>query len=325
MDKQPKLLESARQRLRLLHKSFHTERQYCSWISAYITYCNRDEPDKSKWRHPKDCGAAEVEAFLTHLAIDKEVAASTQNQAFSALTFFYRDIIEQPLENVKAVRAKQPTTMPAVFSREEAVAVINEIENDTMQTMAKLLYGSGLRLMECVRLRIKDVDFQRDQILVRNGKGHKDRYTILVENVVEPLRRQIAYAQALHAKDVAQGYGHVYLPYALAHKWPNASTDPRWYWVFPSRNLSTDPRSGRKQRHHLSPSALQNAVRNAIRAVGIPKHALCHTFRHSFATHLLESGQFQLQEVQALLGHKNIQVTQRYLHVMKKKANPLNW
>jgi integron integrase len=325
MDKQPKILELARQRLRVLHKSFHTERQYLTWISKYIAYCNRGEPDKANWRHPKDCGAAEVEAFLTHLAVDNEVAASTQNQAFSALTFFYRDVLGQPFEHVNAVRAKQPTTMPAVFSRDEAVAVIQQIEDDTMQTMAKLLYGSGLRLMECVRLRIKDVDFHREQILVRDGKGHKDRYTILVNNVVEPLRRQIAYAQALHAKDVAQGYGHVYLPYALAKKYPNARTDPRWYWVFPSKNLSIDPRSDRKQRHHVSPSALQKAVRKAIRAVGIPKHALCHTFRHSFATHLLESGQFQLQEVQELLGHKNIQITQRYLHVMKKKANPLGW
>lgn len=325
MDKPPKLLELARQRLRVLHKSFHTERQYCAWISAYITYCNRDEPDKANWRHPKDCGAADVEAFLTHLAIDNEVAASTQNQAFSALTFFYRDVLDQPFEQVKAIRARQPTTMPAVFSREEALAVIRQIDNDTLQTMAKLLYGSGLRLMECVRLRIKDVDFQREQLIVRDGKGQKDRYTILVDNVIAPLRRQIAYAQALHDKDVSQGYGHVHLPYALAQKYPNASADPRWYWVFPSRNLSVDPRSGQKQRHHISPSALQKAVRQAIQAVGIPKHALCHTFRHSFATHLLESGQFQLQEVQELLGHKNIQITQRYLHVMKKKANPLRW
>ncbi len=325
MDKQPKLLDAARQRLRVLHKSFQTERQYLSWMSDYITYCNRDEPDKVKWRHPKDCGAADVEAYLTYLAMEREVAASTQNQAFSALMFLYREVIDQPLDNIKAVRAKQPATMPAVFSREEAVAVIHEIHQDSMQTMAKLLYGSGLRLMECVRLRVKDVDFQREQILVRDGKGHKDRYTILVENVIVPLRRQIDYALALHTQDLAQGYGHVYLPYALAHKYQNASTDPRWYWVFPSKNLSIDPRSGRKQRHHLSPSALQNAVRNAIRAVGVPKHALCHTFRHSFATHLLESGKFQLQEVQALLGHKNIQTTQRYLHVMQKKANPLNW
>jgi integron integrase len=325
MDKQPKVLELARQRLRVLHKSYSTERQYITWITKYIAYCNRDEPDKARWQHPKDCGAAEVEAFLTHLAIDKEIAASTQNQAFSALTFFYRDVLGQPFENVQAVRAKPPTTMPPVFSRDEAVAVIRHIEDDTKQTMAKLLYGSGLRLMECIRLRIKDVDFHREQILVRDAKGHKDRYTILVDNVVEPLRRQIEYARALHAKDVAQGYGHVYLPYALAKKYANASTDPRWYWVFPSGKLSIDPRSGRKQRHHINPSTLQKAVRKAIHAVGIQKHALCHTFRHSFATHLLESGQFQLQEVQELLGHKNIQITQRYLHVMKKKPNPLGW
>jgi len=194
-----------------------------------------------------------------------------------------------------------------------------------MQTMAKLLYGSGLRLMECVRLRIKDVDFQRKQILVRNGKGQKDRYTILIDNVIEPLQRQIAYAAALHDKDLAQGYGSVHLPYALVEKYPNAATDLRWYWVFPSRNLSIDPRSGIKQRHHIHPNSLQKYVREAIRKAGIRKHALCHTFRHSFATHLLESGKFQLHEVQEMLGHKDIKTTQVYLHVLQKKANPLNW
>ena len=325
MNNKPKLLEQARNRLRLLHKSYHTERQYLAWMTAYIAFCNRHEPDKTTWRHPKDCGRHDVEAFLTHLAVDKHVAASTQNQALSALIFLYRDVLDQPLEQVNAVRAKKPVTMPAVFSRQEAVAVIEQIDNDMMQTMTKLLYGSGLRLMECIRLRIKDVDFQRKQLLVRDGKGRKDRYTILLDNVIAPLHRQIAYATALHEQDLAQGYGTVYLPYALAEKYPHAATDVRWFWVFPSRNLSVDPRSGVKQRHHLSPTALQNAVRKAIRKAGVPKHALCHTFRHSFATHLLESGKFQLQEVQELLGHKDIQVTQRYLHVMQKKENPLNW
>jgi integron integrase len=325
MNSKPKLLEQARNRLRLLHKSFHTERQYLSWISSYIAFCNRHEPNKARWRHPKDCGRHEVEAFLTQLAVEKHVAASTQNQALSALVFLYRDVLNQPLEQVNAVRAKKPVTMPTVFSREEAVAVIEHMENDTMQTMTKLLYGSGLRLMECVRLRIKDVDFQRKQLLVRDGKGRKDRYTLLLENVIIPLQRQIAYATALHEQDIAQGYGRVYLPYALAEKYHDAATDLRWFWVFPSRNLSVDPRSGVKQRHHISPSTLQKAVRTAIRKAGVSKHALCHTFRHSFATHLLESGKFQLQEVQELLGHKDIQVTQRYLHVMQKKENPLNW
>jgi site-specific recombinase XerD len=194
-----------------------------------------------------------------------------------------------------------------------------------MQTMAKLLYGSGLRLMECLRLRIKDVDFHRKQLVVRNGKGQKDRYTILLDNAIAPLQRQIEYAMALHDKDLAQGYGSVHVPYALAEKYPNAATDGRWYWVFPSRNLSIDPRSGIKRRHHLSPTALERAVSSAIRKAGVSKQALCHTFRHSFATHLLESGKFQLQEVQELLGHKNIQTTQRYLHVMQEKDNPLNW
>jgi integron integrase len=325
MNEKPKLLEQARNRLRVLHKSYRTERQYLAWMTAYIAFCNRHEPDKARWRHPKDCGRPDVEAFLTHLAVDKQVAASTQNQALSALVFLYRDVLDAPLEHVNAVRAKKPVTMPAVFSREEAIAVIAHIDNDMMQTMTKLLYGSGLRLMECLRLRIKDVDFQRKQLLVRDGKGQKDRYTILLDNVIVPLQRQIAFATALHEQDCAQGYGRVYLPHALAEKYPHASTDVRWFWVFPSRNLSLDPRSGMKQRHHLSPTALQNAVRTAIHKAGVPKQALCHTFRHSFATHLLESGKFQLQEVQELLGHKDIQVTQRYLHVMQKKENPLNW
>ncbi len=325
MDLKPKLLDQVRDRLRLQHKSYHTERQYLIWIAKYVAFCNRHEPDKSQWRHPKHCGRQEVEAFLTYLAVEKRVAASTQNQAFSALMYLYREILNQPLEHVNAIRAKRPETMPAVFSREEAIAVIEHIENDTMQTMTKLLYGSGLRLMECIRLRIKDVDFQRTQLVVRNGKGQKDRYTILMDNVIEPLQRQIVYAISLHEKDLAQGYGSVHMPYALAEKYSNASTEVCWYWVFPSRVLSVDPRSGIKQRHHLSPSALQKAVKAAIRKVGIPKHALCHTLRHSFATHLLESGKFQLHEVQELLGHKNIETTRRYLHVMQKKENPLNW
>ncbi len=325
MNSKPKLLEQARNRLRMLHKSYHTERQYLAWITAYIAFCNRHEPNKATWRHPKDCGRHDVEAFLTHLAVRKHVAASTQNQALSALVFLYREVLDRPLDHVNAVRAKKPVTMPAVFSRQEAMAVIEQIDNDAMQTMAKLLYGSGLRLMECLRLRIKDVDFQRKQLLVRDGKGRKDRYTILLDNVITPLQRQIVYATALHERDIAQGDGSVYLSYALAEKYPHAATDVRWFWVFPSKNLSVDPRSGVKQRHHLSPTALQNAVRKAIRKAEVPKHALCHTFRHSFATHLLESGKFQLQEVQELLGHKDIKVTQRYLHVMQKKENPLNW
>lgn len=175
MDQKPKLLELARHRLRLLHKSYHTERQYLAWISSYVAFCNRHEPNKGNWRHPNDCGRHEVETFLTYLAVEKHVAASTQNQALSALIFLYREVLGQPLEHVHAVRAKKPVTMPAVFSRQEAVAVIDQIDNDTMQTMAKLLYGSGLRLMECIRLRIKDVDFQRKQLVVRDGKGQKDR------------------------------------------------------------------------------------------------------------------------------------------------------
>ncbi|MCP4403623.1 MAG: integron integrase [bacterium] len=290
-----------------------------------MTFYNRHEPDTSTWRHPKECGRHEIEAFLTHLAVDRHVAASTQNQALSALVFLYREILDQPFEQVNAVRAKQPTLMPAVFSREEAVTVIELIDHDTMQTMTKLLYGSGLRLMECTRLRIKDVDFLRKQLPIGDGKGNKDRYTILLDNVIEPLQRQMTYAMSLHEKDLAQGSGSVYLPYALSEKYPHAAKDLRWYWVFPSRKLSVDPRSGIKQRRHVHPNTLQKAVREAIRKAGITKHALCHTFRHSFATHLLESGKFQLHEVQELLGHKDIKVTQRYLHIMQKKENPLNW
>ncbi|GAK57758.1 integron integrase [Candidatus Vecturithrix granuli] len=202
MDVKPKLFEQVRDRLRVLHRSYHTERQYLIWIRAYIVFCNQHEPDKAKWRHPKDCGRHELEAFLTHLAVDQHVSASTQNQALCALVFLYREVLQQPFDHLNAIRAKKPVTMPAVFSREEAVAVIELIDTDMMQTMAKLLYGSGLRLMECVRLRIKDVDFQRKQLLVRNGKGSKDRYTILLDNAIEPLQRQIAYSTALHEQDI---------------------------------------------------------------------------------------------------------------------------
>ena len=282
MQKNPKLLDLVRNRLRLLHKSIHTERQYIAWMTKYIAFCNRHEPDKARWRHPKEFGGHDVEAFLTHFAVEKHVAASTQNQALCALVFLYREVLGQPFDRVNAVRAKRPALMPVVFSRDEAIAVIEHLEDDAMQTMAKLLYGSGLRLMECVRLRIKAVDFQRKQILVRDGKGNKDRYTILLDNVIEPLQRQIAYAAALHDKDLARGSGSVHLPYALAEKYPHAATDLGWYWVFPSRNLSVDPRAGIKQRHHTHPTVLQKAVKDAIRKAGINKHASCHSFRQMY-------------------------------------------
>ncbi|CAN2042658.1 Integrase/recombinase [Candidatus Magnetomoraceae bacterium gMMP-15] len=325
MNKKMKLLDLVSHRLKLLHKSIHTERQYISWIKKYMAFCNQYEKDKANWRHPKDCGHNEIEAFLTHLAVDKHVAASTQNQALSALVFLYKKVLDSPFENVNAVRSKRPTCLPVIFSRTEAIEIIKKIENDTMQIMAKLLYGSGLRLMECIRLRVKDVDFQRKQIFVRDAKGKKDRCTIMMDNVINTLNRQIAYAEALHNKDLAQGCGSVCLPDALSEKYPNAATDFAWYWVFPAGKLSTDPRSGLRRRHHIHPSSLQKVVKKAIKNASITKNASCHTFRHSFATHLLESGKFHLHEVQELLGHKHIKTTQIYLHILQKNENPLNW
>jgi integron integrase len=295
--------------LRLKHYSIRTEEAYVDWCRRYILFHNK--------RHPQEMGRAEVEAFLTHLAVHENVAASTQNQALCALQFLYREVLRQELEGPLApIRAKKPGRLPTVLTKEEARRVIG-LMSDTPQLMAKLLYGSGLRLMECVRLRVKDIDFSQHQVIVRDGKGMKDRVTMLPDALVPFLQEHLQRVKLLHESDLAQGYGNVYLPYALERKYPNASKEWIWQYVFPSDRLSIDPRSGLTRRHHLDENTLQKAVRNAALKARLDKHVTCHTFRHSFATHLLESG-YDIRTVQELLGHKDVSTTMIYTHVLNR-------
>jgi integron integrase len=305
----PKLLDQVQGVLRVKHYSIRTERVYLDWIKRYILFHHKT--------HPAQMGAAEVEAFLTHLAVAGKVAASTQNQAKSALLFLYREVlaIELPwLDNV--TQAKMPQRLPVVLTVSEVKSVLNRLDG-TLGLMAGLLYGGGFRLMECVRLRVKDVDFAMRQVTVREGKGFKDRVTMLPESAIAPLQAHLARVRALHDEDVAGGYGAVYLPYALEKKYPNAAKEWGWQYVFPSRNLSVDPRSGVTRRHHLDEKSLQRAVKRAALQAGIAKPATPHTLRHSFATHLLQSG-YDIRTVQELLGHKDVQTTMIYTHVLNR-------
>lgn len=309
MDDQPRLLDVVRERIRLKRYSIRTEHAYTHWIRRFILFHGK--------RHPREMGAPEVEAFLSDLAVQRNVAASTQNQALAAILFLYRDVlgIELPwLQDV--VRAKRPARLPVVLTRREVEAVLARLDGRDW-LMASLLYGAGLRLMECVRLRVKDIDFAMRQIVVRDGKGAKDRVTMLPEKLLSPLQLQLKKAKALHDADLAAGFGEVHLPYALAQKYPNASREWGWQYVFPASRRSIDPRSGVERRHHLDPKTLQRSVRNAVRAAGLAKPASCHTFRHSFATHLLEAG-YDIRTVQELLGHADVKTTMIYTHVLNR-------
>jgi integron integrase len=303
----PKLLDQVRNRLRVMHRAIGTEKQYVSWIRRYIIFHDK--------RHPREMGKKEIEQFLTHLAVNGNVAASTQNQALAALLFLYKEVLELPVELVEnVVRAKKPKRLPAVFSASEATAVLGQLEG-TPRLMASLLYGSGLRLQECLRMRVKDLDFARCEITVRNGKGAIDRVTILSRRLIEPLRAHLENVRQRHQAAMDAGYGGVYLPDALERKYPNAWTQWAWQYVFPADRPSRDPRSGKRRRHHLGEGMLQSAVRQAIDRVGVDRHASCHTFRHSFATHLLMAGT-DIRTVQELLGHKDVRTTQVYTHVI---------
>lgn len=315
MKDQPRLLDQVRSVIRVKHYSIRTEKSYISWIKQFIRF--------NHLTHPKNMGAKEVQAFLSYLAVTRNVAASTQNQALCAILFLYRDVLKIELEYMdELIRAKRPTKIPVVFTRDEAKAVINHLDG-TFQLMTQLLYGSGLRLMECVRLRVKDIEFNYKQIYVRDGKGAKDRITVLPEFLVTPLTLHLQNIYSLHETYLKKGCGSVYLPFALAKKYPNAATEWAWQYVFPASTLSVDPRSGVKQRHHINEKRLQRAVKNAIRKAEIYKQASCHTFRHSFATHLLESG-YDIRTVQELLGHKDIRTTQIYTHVLNKPGIAVN-
>ena len=305
----PKFLDEVRRALRLRHYSIRTEQTYLDWIRQFILFHGK--------RHPHEMGEVEVSAFLTHLAADRHVAASTQNQALSALLFLYQQFLQRKLgflDNVE--RASRPVKLPVVLTKAEAQAVIGQLSG-SYRLMANLLYGSGLRLMECLRLRIKDVDFGYGQIAVRDGKGGKDRVTMLPESLHEPLKRHLAKVKALHEEDLAEGFGTVFLPNALERKYPNAHRDWVWQYVFPAAKRSLDPRSQRAQRHHVNEKSLQLAVQKAVRLAAIAKAATCHSFRHSFATHLLEAG-YDIRTVQELLGHKDVSTTMIYTHVLNR-------
>lgn len=307
--RKPKLLEQVRDAIRVRHYSIRTEQAYLDWIKRFILFHDK--------RHPREMSETEVTQFLTHLARDGNVAASTQNQALSALLFLYKEVLKQEIGWLgKVERAKRPPKLPVVLSSSEVRRVCGHLHG-LERLMASLLYGSGLRLMECVRLRVKDVDFAYAQITVRDGKGGKDRVTMLPVNLAESLRRHLAKVKMQHEQDVRDGFGSVHLPFALARKFPNAEREWAWQYVFPSSRLSVDPRTGKRQRHHLSEAILQMALKKAVRASGITKPATCHTLRHSFATHLLENG-YDIRTVQELLGHKDVSTTMIYTHVLNR-------
>ena len=308
----PRLLDEVRRRLRLKHYSLRTEAIYVGWIRRFILANGK--------RHPRDMGAVEVEGFLSALAVRGKVAASTQNQALSALLFLYREVLGVELPWMETmVRAKRSQHVPAVLAREEVQALLAQLEGRPW-LLASLLYGTGMRLMECMRLRVKDVDFARNEITVRDGKGGKDRRTVLPKRLVEPLQREIERAHVLHETDLRAGFGVAHLPHALARKYPRAGREFGWQFVFPSAQRSIDPLDGVERRHHFDEALLSRAMKSACRRAGIVKPVSAHTLRHSFATHLLESG-YDIRTVQELLGHKDVKTTQIYTHVLNRGGN----
>lgn len=305
----PKLLDQLRAEIRVRHYSLRTEQAYVDWVRRFILFHNK--------RHPKDMGAGEVRDFLSHLAVARNVSASTQNQAKSALLFLYRGLlkIELPwLEEV--IAAKTPKRLPVVLTQVETRQLLGAMSG-TMGLMTSLLYGTGMRLMEGLRLRVKDVEFSRREIIVREGKGNKDRVTVLPENLILPLKAHLEKVKTLHERDLAEGFGKVFLPDALAVKYPSAPRAWGWQFVFPSPVRSTDPRSGIERRHHVYETSVQRAVRGAAKLANIHKPVTPHVLRHSFATHLLQAG-YDIRTVQELLGHKDVQTTMIYTHVLNR-------
>lgn len=307
----PRLLDAVRQRLRVRHYSLRTEQAYLGWIRRYILAHGK--------RHPKDMGQREVEAFLSNLAVRGRVSASTQNQALAALLFLYRDVLGQELPWLdKVVRAKKPERLPTVLSAAEVHALLAALDGRSW-LLASLLYGTGMRINEALRLRIKDLDFARREITVREGKGAKDRRTLLPDVLAAPLRRQVEHARALHAADLREGFGRVWLPFALARKYPKADRELGWQYLFPADGRSLDPRDGVERRHHLDDQVMSRALKRAAKRADLAKPVTAHTLRHSFATHLLEAG-YDIRTVQELLGHKDVATTQVYTHVLNRGA-----
>ncbi len=310
MTNSPKLLDQMKNTLRRKHYAYRTEKTYLNWARRYILY--------HKKRHPSEMGIPEIENYLTYLAIERNVAASTQNQALAGILFLYTQVLKIEIDpkEINASRAKTSKKLPVVLSKEETHKIINLMAG-THKLMAQILYGGGLRLMEVARLRTKDIDFANKQIIIRAGKGDKDRITMLPEKITIPLQEHLRLTKEQHKYHLKNGHGSVYLPNALTRKYPNAKHEWKWQWIFPSKILSKDPRSNEIRRHHLSPSSLQRAVRKASKLSGINKRVSPHTFRHSFATHLLEAG-YDIRTLQELLGHKSIQTTMIYTHVLNR-------
>ena len=312
MDAKPRLLDEVRHRLRTLHYSYRTEQQYLGWIRRFILFSGR--------RHPATLGAAEIEAYLSHLATDRNVSASTQNQALSAILFLYQKVLKLELPWLDGItRARRSRYLPTVLTQAEVRAVLAKLDG-RVWLIVSVLYGGGLRISEALRLRVKDLNFEYRQVVVRDGKGGKDRVTILPDRLVAPLQEHLVRVRKLHELAIAKGYGGVDLPDALARKYPNAQFEWGWQYVFPADQPSRDPRTGAWRRHHLYDDTVQRHVKTAARAAGIDRPVSCHTFRHSFATHLLERG-YDIRTVQELLGHADVKTTQIYTHVMRKGAN----
>jgi integron integrase len=305
----PKLLDQMRAVIHTMHYSIRTEDAYVDWARRYILFHDK--------RHPRSMGAAEVGAFLTHLATERNVSASTQNQAKSAILFLYKHVLHVELPWLdEVVSAKRGDRLPVVLTAREVRELLHNTEG-TMWLVCSLLYGTGMRLLECLRLRVKDIEFERREIVVREGKGNKDRVTVLPENLIQPLRDQLARVKSLHDRDLAAGFGDVYLPDALAVKYKSALRAWGWQWVFPSNVRSTDPRSGTERRHHIYPESVQRAVRDGAKRAEIAKPCSPHILRHSFATHLLQAG-YDIRTVQELLGHSDVKTTMIYTHVLNK-------
>ena len=305
----PRLMDEVRRRIRLKHYSLRTEQAYTAWVRRFILANGK--------RHPRELGAAELERFLSGLAVEGGVSASTQNQALSALLFLYREVLRIDLPWLQqVVRAKRSRRLPTVLSQDEVRRLLAAMDGRPW-LIASLLYGTGMRLMECLRLRVKDVDFSRNEICVRDGKGGKDRRTLLPRSLREPLLREIERARLLHARDLADGFGEARLPHALARKYPRAGYEIGWQFVFPSIHRSTDPLDGRERRHHFDDAILARSLKRAGQAAGIAKPLGAHALRHSFATHLLEAG-YDLRTIQELLGHKDVSTTQIYTHVLNR-------
>ena len=303
-----KLLDQIRIVMRVHHYSKRTEEAYVNWIKDFIYFHNR--------KHPSFLGANDIGSYISYLATQRNVSGSTQNQALCAIIFLYKHVLKKDINDIDIIWSKKPKRLPVVFTRDEVKEVLNNLEGIPW-LVSSMLYGSGLRLLECLRIRVLDIDFKSNQIIIRDGKGSKDRISILPVSIKDILKAKLEDIKKLHLRDLKKGYGGVFLPYALGKKYPNASKEFKWQYIFPADNLSVDPVSKKIQRHHLNESCIQKSVKEAIRKAGINKIAGCHTFRHSFATHLLESG-VDIRSIQELLGHRSLDTTMIYTHVINK-------